>query len=268
MTKRVLRLLAGLGCGGLLVACGSGTDSGTDEPAGGASKTETLVEHCAKVVRVEGNETVAPLEGDGMRLPAVDFVAAEPSGTVLVLLHQIGVEGLCGWARFAPQAAEAGFSSVAIDMCDFGGATCADGDDTPPEDQVALAATHARDELGAQRVVLVGASMGGSQTVISVSRGAAVDGWVDLSGPDTWDGTTLLDVAAAVRARGLPGLVEHAKDDGEDQYAAARELADAAGATFVDGGSGHGWDMLDDHGGTLQPAGQAVIDFLASAFAS
>jgi len=266
MTDRALRLLAGFVCVALLVACGAGSDSATDKPAGEGSTTETLVAHCAKVVRVEGDETVTPLEADGMTLPAVDFVAAEPSGTVLVLLHQLGVEGLCGWATFAPQAAAAGFSSVAFDMCAYGGSTCADGEGTPPEDQVALAVTHARDELGAEHVVLVGASMGGSQTVVSVARGAAVDGWVDLSGADTWDGTRLLDVADAVRSRALPGLVVHAPDDGDEEYAAAQALAGATGARFLDGGSGHGWAMLDDHAGALLPAGRSVLDFLGSSF--
>ena len=83
--------------------------------------------------------------------------------------------------------------------------------------------------MGAERVVLVGASMGGSQTVIAVADGAEVDGWADLSGPNVWAGTTLADLAADVRARGLPGLVAHAADDDDTWYAAAQALAAGSG---------------------------------------
>ena len=224
----------------------------------------SIADHCAKVERTEATATVTQLTGDGMSLPAADFVAEEPTGTVLVLLHQTGMLGLCGWADFATEAASVGMMAVAIDMCGYGAAECDDGDATPPEDQVALAADHARKDLGAETVVLVGASMGGSQTVVAVAHGADVDGWVDVSGPAVWEGTTLLDVAADVQARGLPGLVVHAPDDDAQQYAAAQALAPAAGAEFLDAQSDHGWFLLNDHQGTLRPDGQAVIDFVSS----
>ena len=112
--------------------------------------------------------------------------------------------------------------------------------------------------------MLVGASMGGSQTVVAVAHGVDVDGWVDVSGPAVWEGTTLLDLAPDVLARGLPGLVAHAPDDDAQQYAAAQALAPAAGAEFLDAQSDHGWSLLNDHQGTLRPDGQAVIDFASS----
>ena len=155
-------------------------------------------------------------------------------------------------------------SSVAVDMCGYAAAQCDDGEATPPEDQVALAVAHAREELGAETVVLVGASMGGSQTVVAVANGVDVDGWVDVSGPAVWEGTTLLDLAPDVQARGLPGMVAHAPDDDAQQYAAAQALAPATGAEFLDGQSDHGWFLLNDHQGTLRPDGQAVIDFVSS----
>lgn len=253
------RLLTAAVGGALLAGCSSEPGSA---PRADDAGPDTLAGHCAKVVRVDAEAAVTELEGDGLTLPAADFVADSPSGTVLVLLHQVGAEGMCGWAAFAPQAAAAGLSSVAVDMCGYAAATCAES--TPPEDQVALAVAHARDELDAQRVVLVGASMGGSQAVISVARGADVDGWVDLSGPDVWEHTKLRDVAAEVQARGLPGLVAHSPDDNVRQYRASKALATATGAQFLFGESGHGWDLLDEHDGTLRPGGQAVLDFLTS----
>ena len=247
----------------LLAGC---SDDGADETPDaaedhGGRAAMSVAEHCASVKRVDADATLTELEGDGITLTAADFASDAPSGTVLVLLHQTGLLGLCGWGRFAPEAAAAGLPSVAVDLCGYGGSECDAGEATPSEDQVALAVAHARDALGAERVVLVGASMGGSQTVIAVARGAEVDGWADLSGPDVWDGTTLADLAPDVQARGLPGLVAHAPDDNEQQYAAAQTLAEATGATFLDGDSGHGWDLLTDNQGTLRPDGRALIDF-------
>ena len=112
--------------------------------------------------------------------------------------------------------------------------------------------------------MLVGASMGDYQTVIAVAAGAEVDGWADVSGPDIWEGTTLADLAAEVQARGLPGLVAHAADDDPAWYAAAQALAAATGATFLDGQSGHGCDLLTNNLGDLRPDGQQVIDFVHS----
>jgi pimeloyl-ACP methyl ester carboxylesterase len=182
----------------------------------------------------------------------------------MVLLHQTGTLGLCGWGKFATEAAAAGLRSLAVDMCGYGGSECAEGEATPPADQVEVAATHAREEMGAERVVLVGASMGGSQTVIAVAGGAEVDGWADLSGPDVWEGTTLAELAPDMQARGLPGLVAHAADDDPAWYAAAQSLAAATGATFLDGESGHGYELLTNNLGDLRPDGQRVIDFVQS----
>jgi dienelactone hydrolase len=260
--------------GAVLAACAllAGCSDDESEPASddgaGEHASMSITDHCAELQRIDADATVTVLTGDGMRLPAADFVSESPNGTVLVLLHQTGRLGLCGWATFAPQAAAAGLSSVAVDMCGYAAAQCDDGETTPPEHQVALAVAHAREELDAETVVLVGASMGGSQTVVAVAHGADVDGWVDVSGPAVWEGTTLLDVAPDVQARGLPGLVVHAPDDDAQQYAAAQALAPAAGAEFLDAQSDHGWFLLNDHQGTLRPDGQAVIDFVSSVRAS
>lgn len=248
----------------LLAGCSDDEPDGASDDGSGGHASMSIADHCAAVQRTDADATVTVLAGDGMRLPAADFVSESPTGTVLVLLHQTGRLGLCGWATFAPQAAAAGLSSVAIDMCGYAGAQCDDGEATPPEDQVALAVAHAREELGAEAVVLVGASMGGSQTVVAVANGVDVDGWVDVSGPAVWEGTTLLDVAPDVQARGLPGLVAHAPDDDAQQYAAAQALAPASGAEFLVGQSDHGWFLLNDNQGTLRPDGQAVIDFASA----
>ena len=250
-----LLLVAAAGCGG----------SGDDEPTDGSPGTpvgsaRTLSERCGSGIPSGAEVEAVRLPGEeGTTLSAAAFDGG--GDTVLVLLHQTGPWGLCGWGRFATQAADRGLSSLAVDLCGYGDSVCAEGLESRPEVLVDLAASYARETMGARRVVLVGASMGGSETVIAVAGGARVDAWADLSGPSTWDGVRLLGLADRLRKTRLPGLVAHAADDDRLQYAAARRLARASGARFLDGASGHGYELLTDALGLLLPDGRTLVDF-------
>ncbi len=271
-----MRLRAGALLVAVLVAgltgCGDdeGDDEGADGPVGGSPSTAAappISERCESGIPNDALVTTAGLGGGGLSLLGAEFDVPEgvdASGTVMVLLHQTGNLGLCGWGRFATEAANAGVRSLAVDLCGYGGSECADGEQAPPDQQVDVAAAHAREVMGAERVVLVGASMGGSRTVMAVAAGADVDGWADLSGPSTWDGTTLADLAPDVAARDLPGLVAHAPDDTPSEYAAAQALAAATGAEFLDGDSGHGYELLTITMGGLRPDGEELLAFVES----
>lgn len=258
------RAAAGLALGvALLAGCGS-----PDAPAhrGSGPATVTRVERCASALPAGTPVRDVRLTGsDGTDLSAADFGSSEGSATVLVLLHQTGPSGLCGWGRFAAAAAERGMASIAIDMCGYGDSECAPGVERDPAAQADLALAHARDDLGARRVVLVGASMGGSSTVIAVADGVRADAWVDVSGVSSWDGVRLQSLADELADGGLPGLVVYARSDGPLQYGAAQRLARTAGARFLDGGSGHGYALLTDTDGQLLPAGEAVLRFARGA---
>lgn len=251
---------------GFALFTGCADDEATPGDAAGdpGHATMSIEDHCTSGIPDSADATLVELGDGDLVLVGAEFAAESSDGTVMVLLHQTGTSGLCGWGKFATEAAVAGLPSLAVDMCGYGGSQCVDGEATAPADQVDVAATYAREEMGAERVVLVGASMGGSQTVIAVAAGAEVDGWADVSGPDIWEGTTLADLAPEVQARGLPGLVAHAADDDPAWYAAARALAAATGATFLDGDSGHGYDLLSNTLGDLRPDGQQVVDFVKS----
>lgn len=264
---------------GLLLALAACTAADEPDPpardsAGAASteptasvdgSTDPIRERCGLLLP-SGLETSAIRLGEDV---GADLVGAElgdtsqPGGTVLVLLHQTGTLGLCGWGAFAARAAEAGLPSVAFDLCDWAESTCPDELGRDPRAQVDLAVAHARDELGATRVVLVGASMGGAETVLAVGAGTPVDAWVDVSGPSAWDGVQLQSQAKAIAAKRVPGLVVQATSDGDSEYAAAQQLARTSGADFLDGGAGHGYELLTKRDGTLLPAGQAVLDLAA-----
>ena len=249
----------------LVLALGTGCAS---DPAGEADRIPAtsaptvtaptpLRERCASSIPAAAPLAEAELTGPhDVVLRAAVFEAPE-SRVGLVLLHQIS-GGLCGWGDFATAAAAEGVSSVAFDMCGFEDSTCPDGMDNDAALQVRLAARHAREQWGVDRVVVVGASMGGSQAVRAVAGGAPVDAWVDVSGPSAWGGDWLLDLAGSVER---PGLVVFTRTDGTSEYAAARALARRTSAGFVDGGSGHGWDLLTTVGGRITPVGRQVLSF-------
>jgi len=257
----ILRALLLLVLGALLGACSAGDGRAASEPADGtASPVSSLAERCGSALPSGAQVRELTLEGDGgLTLSAAAF-GPERARTALVLLHQTGPGGLCGWGRFASRAAEQGLAVVAVDMCGYGDSDCPPGLESDPRAQVEPALAHVRDEVGARRVVLVGASMGGSNTVIAVSDGARVDAWVDVSGVSTWDGVRLQSRAGALRTA-PPGLIVYARSDGPLEYAAARRLARTSGTRFLDGGSGHGYELVTDHRGRLLAAGRAVIRF-------
>ena len=201
---------------------------------------------------------VTTLEGPSIALPAVDIGPATSSDTAMVLLPQVNA-GLCGWGRFATYAAGRGVSSVLIDVCGYGQSECSEPAGEDIAGQVDLAAEHLRERV-ATRVVVVGVSMGGSDAVLATAGGAEVDGWADISGPPTWDRVRLLDLAGRIDE---PGLVGYARSDGALAYRAAQRLARRSDAEFVDGGHGHGWELLTTHVGRPRPLAERLLAFVA-----
>lgn len=206
--------------------------------------------------------SVISLEGASNGSIQTALFPAEGARTVVVALPQ--TSGVCGWSRFAHWlASERGIATLAVNPCGYGESECSAEGDADPVNEVAPAIAHARDELGAKRVVLAGTSMGGSLTVLAMSAGADADAWADISGPSSWDGADVRDGAAGIDA---PGLVLYARSDGAEEYRAAKRLAADTGATFLDGGSGHGWELLNDpvDGRTTQ-VGRKLADWIATA---
>ncbi|KRF35194.1 alpha/beta fold hydrolase [Nocardioides sp. Soil805] len=228
----------------LLAGCAGAPGEQAQEQPGTAvsppDPTAALRDACLSAIPEDADLTALTLEGatDGTIVGGV--VGPARPETVAVLLPQI--TGLCGWGRFATAlAADAAVTSILLDPCGYGDSECSDAGEADPLNEIAPAVRHARDVLGARRVVLVGTSMGGSLTVLAAAAGADVDGWVDVSGPPRWGETDLASVAADLPSE---GMVVMARSDGDSAYRQARALARASGARFVDGGSGHGWELL------------------------
>lgn len=246
----------------VLAGCSTGDDAPPDPSSGAALEdpadaTAALRERCVSAIPED-----AELEAFGFTgATGGDIEAArigpESNDRVAVLLPQIG--GMCGWGRWATAAADdAGLTSLLVNPCGYGESTCTAAEDADPLNEVAAAVELARTDYGAERVVLLGTSMGGSLTVIAVAAGAEVDAWADVSGPPTWEG---IDIAPLAPDLSAEGLVVMARSDGAPLFRAARALARDAGVPFVEGRSGHGWELLvDPVDGSVTSTGRRLMD--------
>ncbi|CUR61155.1 putative Adenine deaminase-related protein [metagenome] len=246
-----------------LVLVATGCSGGEQVPSGGGSApdpTTALRERCLSAIPEDADLEALTLPGATGGDVEAARIGPEESTTVAVLLPQIG--GMCGWGRWAHAAAEdAGITSLLLNPCGYGETACPAEADADPLNEVTAATQLARSDLGADRVVLLGTSMGGSLTVIAVAAGAEVDAWADVSGPSSWDGVEL-----ATLADDLPrtGLVVMAPSDGRAAFADARALARAAGVPFLPGRSGHGWELLTDPvSGSVTRLGRRLMDLAA-----
>jgi pimeloyl-ACP methyl ester carboxylesterase len=173
--------------------------------------------------------------------PGHDRLAAVSIGTgtvAVILAHQVS-GSLCQWWPYARSLA-AHFRVVAFDFDGFGASPTGHGD-YPGE--VAAAAQWAH-RHGARRVILMGASMGGTAVMVAAARlGHRASGVIDLSGPATFEDMNALRAAGDVH---VPALFGYAR---LDSFAAdVRRVRDATAArdkpVVSVGGLVHGVDLV------------------------
>jgi hypothetical protein len=129
--------------------------------------------------------------------------------TAAVLLHQTDGHGLCGFLFYADYLAEQGVRVVAMDLCGYGQSFCVGRPlEQDPASQVKVVTDAVRAE-GARRVVLVGASMGGSVS-LTAAKAAEADAIVDISGPAEFGTSSVTDDAANVT---MPALFAFSATD-------------------------------------------------------
>jgi pimeloyl-ACP methyl ester carboxylesterase len=176
-------------------------------PAEQASARATGASACA------GPGAVRFRASDGTRLFGRRFGRGT---TAVVLAHQYRAD-LCQWVSYARRLAAQGYLVFAFDFRNYGrseqvgyaraGRLAGD---------VAAAARYVRSK-GAKKVLLVGASMGGSAVLAAaVNIHPAVAGVVSLSGPRNFGGA---DAESAVPRLRVPVLYIAAKDDGGGSFA-------------------------------------------------
>ncbi len=161
--------------------------------------------------------------------------------TGVVLAHTTSADR-CQWLPFARELAKQGYRALIFDMRGYGASTGVTNSD-PHLDVMAAAAELRR--RGAKKIVLAGASMGGTGVVAAapVIR-PAISGVVELSAPTAFSGANAL---AAVKKLKRPALFVAGRDDG-DFPAATRALYKAAATKdkklHIAPSSWHGVDLV------------------------
>ncbi|WP_432824851.1 alpha/beta hydrolase [Dactylosporangium sp. CA-092794] len=247
-----MRFVTGVLCLLLLSACAKAPVKAAPPPA--PSPADRL---CADP---ELNDKQVAFAGQDGTYLAAYLLGGGRAQVTLVLAPQASATG-CSWLGWAKREADAGYRVLAFDFHGEGrsgrpGAATNSGD-------VAAAAAFARAK-GGRDVVLVGASRGGTASLVAAAGleppPAAV---ISLSAPDRYAGENALPAVPKINAPVL-----YVAATGDSQYAAsARALSDATPAanrtlTLVPG-SLHGTALLTIAADGAAEAGRAVDDFLA-----
>jgi pimeloyl-ACP methyl ester carboxylesterase len=180
--------------------------------------------------------------------------------TALILAPQASATG-CSWLSWAKREAAAGYTVVAFDF--HGEGRSRPAGDARNSTDVTAAATYARTR-GATGVVLIGASRGGTATLVAAAAltppPAAV---ISLSAPAAYAGEDAGPTAPKLSA---PTLYVAAQDDAPFP-ADAQALYDATPAAVrtltVVPGRTHGTALLTTTADGTDQAAKAVDDFLA-----
>jgi pimeloyl-ACP methyl ester carboxylesterase len=137
---------------------------------------------------LSGSRAVAFASADGVGLEGRLF----GDGTSAVVLSHMRPADQTSWYRFANRLADAGYLVLTYDFrgyCPGGDGGCSEGerDIAAMWQDVAGAVAFVR-ERGALDVSLVGASMGGTASLVAAARGVEVDAIVTLSAPAAIEG--------------------------------------------------------------------------------
>jgi pimeloyl-ACP methyl ester carboxylesterase len=202
--------------------------------------------------------------GDGLHLAAARFGSGAKG---VVLLPQRGAD-LCAWFDYASSLVTSGYHVLALD---FRGVGFSDDSSTLDYTADALAGVTALKAAGAERVVLMGASIGAATALVTAGRSPQdVVGVVSLSYPDdrldVTGGTgsaprTPLEAAGLLR---VPLLLCFATGDPSaarpDTLVAAATTGGARAELVGRPGVSHGWDMLKVGDDDVRPEVTAFLE--------
>jgi predicted alpha/beta-hydrolase family hydrolase len=242
----------------VLASCGGGAEP-DDEPSSPQSTAES--------------PSPTPVPGEAVTFRASDGVRIEGrlfgDGRVGVVLgHQIDNDQEAWW-DFAELLADEGYTALTINFrgfCPREGAGCSGDGGTGDAWRDMVAGAQELRDRGAQRVVLIGASLGGTAAVVAASdAGVEIDGLVTLSAPAECCG--MMADRSALQAVRVPMLFLAGRFDG-DAAVSARQLARYAGSfgeLMILGSGEHGTDLV---GGLATPQVErrttnSILDFLA-----
>lgn len=180
------------------------------------------------------------------------------TGSTGVILSHMFSSDRTSWASFADQLAGPETTTLAFDFRGYGDS---EGERSIPDiwrDMVAAIRFLRRH--GAERIILVGASMGGTASLIAAAR-EDVDGVVTLSAPSTFMG--LLAPPEAVEAIAEPKLFVAAQGDSSAAATAQTFYAASAPPKRVEivNGDQHGTELLE--AGQTEVVRSLVVNFVA-----
>jgi dienelactone hydrolase len=238
----------------LLTACG-GSDNMSGAPSTDTSTTGAEVSTAAEEELLYGciePDAAKPLtiESGGATLDAAVF-GHGPVG--IVLAHERG-GSLCNWGSIAPDLADQGYRVLI-----FG----AESPATAASDM--LAATEEVRRLGAKKIIVGGASLGGTAALMTAPRARNVVGAFTLSAPAVFGN---LEGLPAVRRFDAPVLFVAAAEDShfaEDARLLYRVAASREKELLVVAGSEHGTDL---YGGPAAERVRRAVDGLLAEAAS
>ncbi len=168
---------------------------------------------------------------DGARLVGHRFGGKAPGARTAVVLAHMSEGDLCSWASYARSVAGKGLFVFAFDLRGHGGSEGARDHSRAAVD--VAAAVRAVRGLGARRVVVGGASLGGIAALVAAPKlRPPVQGVVAVSAPAAIAGT--LNALPSVPRLRVPTLYLAAEQDQFPPYdfaADARRLHDATGTT-------------------------------------
>lgn len=203
-----------------------------------------------------------PSPGRVVRFPAEDGVELtgdlRGSGPTGVVLAHMFPTDRTSWADLGSLLADRGYRSLAFDFRGYGDS--GGQRDIPEIWRDVLAAVDALRDRGARRIVLIGASMGGTASLIAASR-AEVQGVITLSAAETFMGlSTPPEVLQAVDE---PKLFIAAQGDGSAAATAQTFYDTASGAKRLEivTGVDHGTDLLEGQQG--ETVRELILNFLS-----
>lgn len=197
---------------------------------------------------------------DGVRLSAMELGSGDRG---VLLSHEQGYY-MCSWLALGEELAAAGYHVVLFEYRNHGASeTAQDNDNIDRDTRAALAALHS---FGADRVLLGGASCGGTSSAVTAADEPKLAGLLILSSPAKCAGQ---EGEVAVRKITSPSFFAVSPEDySGNMIKETRRLYEASGAAdkhleIVPGGR-HGTDMLRED--DPEKLHQLVRDFIDSAF--
>jgi len=224
MMRRALFLIAILGL--ILAACGGGKEEAPATPTVSGSPAATVSSQAVSFQTADGVTIRGHLFGDGEKL---------------VILCHMRPSDQTSWYGFADELAKAGYSALTFDFRGYGEST--GRKDLPHIDRDIEAAIEEMRSEGYEPIYLVGASMGGTASLIAAAQ-MEVAGVVAISAPAKFEG---LDAEAVVGQVSERKLFIASKGDSSATTSLERlfERAPEPKEEEVFEGSDHGTNLLE-----------------------